>query len=124
MAVGPGCSWWVAITRINIPLDKMLMGYASEIGRLFPAGIRFRVHGITADGQRVAAQVDGSAQTPDGRRYDNTYHFLFEFADGRVRNVSEYPDSVLRRTRSRRGKADHTAEEGDRRGSTCHLAAR
>src|SRR5258708_4776429 len=44
---------------------------------ILPDLVEMTVVGITAEGDRVAAEVMGKSQLANGRRYDNTYHFLF-----------------------------------------------
>ena len=51
------------------------------------------VKGVTAEGERVAVEAESFFELNDGRRYNNTYHFLFEFRDGRICCAKEYNDS-------------------------------
>jgi ketosteroid isomerase-like protein len=48
---------------------------------------------MTAEGDRVAVEGTGSGKLADGRVYENTYHFLFRFRDGRICEMKEYMDS-------------------------------
>jgi ketosteroid isomerase-like protein len=52
---------------------------------------------MIAEGNLVAVQGQGENTTRDGRRYDNTYCWIFAFRDGRVRAVTEYADTELMR---------------------------
>jgi ketosteroid isomerase-like protein len=53
---------------------------------------------MIAEGNMVAVQGQGKNTTRDGRRYDNTYCWIFAFRDGRVRAVTEYADTELMRS--------------------------
>ena len=55
--------------------------------------IRFQIHGITAEGDRVAVEAESFAELTDGRIYNNTYHFLFVFRDGRICLSKGYNDT-------------------------------
>lgn len=48
-----------------------------------------------AEGDRVALEVSGKCQLTNGKRYDNFYHFVILFRDGRIRTVKEYCDTRL-----------------------------
>jgi ketosteroid isomerase-like protein len=50
---------------------------------------------MIAEGNMVAVQGQGENTTRDGRRYDNTYCWIFSFRDGQVRAVTEYADTEL-----------------------------
>jgi ketosteroid isomerase-like protein len=41
----------------------------------------------------VAALTDGVAEALNGARYDQRYHFLFEFADGLITRLWEFNDT-------------------------------
>jgi uncharacterized protein len=41
----------------------------------------------------VAALTDGAAEALNGTRYDQRYHFLFEFADGLISRLWEFNDT-------------------------------
>lgn len=51
--------------------------------------------GWTVQGERVAVEAKGYGQLTNGRRHDNTYHFLFVVRDGKIREVREYNDTDL-----------------------------
>ena len=49
----------------------------------------------TAEGNRVTVEAAGKCQLADGRRYDNFYHFVLLFRDGRICTMKEYCDTKL-----------------------------
>jgi ketosteroid isomerase-like protein len=75
--------------------------YTKErIGRLFrrmdealEGGLRMTIVSSVAEGDRVAVEATSSGDLKNGRRYRQEYHFLMEFADGRIRAVREYLDT-------------------------------
>jgi hypothetical protein len=56
--------------------------------------ISFTVHSLTAEGDRVAAEVESYAPLVSGSVYNNHYHMLFEFRGGRIAVVKEYADTA------------------------------
>ena len=48
---------------------------------------------MTAENDRVAAEVESFGEHANGKRYNNQYHFLFVIADGRFSVVKEYNDT-------------------------------
>ncbi len=65
-----------------------------------------RVVGSTAEGERVALELEGRFDFPDGRVYQNSYHHVFIIRDGKIVCVKEYMDT-----------AATIAAFGERRGS-------
>ena len=62
---------------------------------------------MIAEGNMVAVQGQGENMTRDGRRYDNTYCWIFAFRGGQVTAVTEYADTEL--MRSALGEPLHSA---------------
>jgi len=50
--------------------------------------------GITADEDRVAIEATSDGMTTKGKRYNNTYHLLFQFKDGKISKICEYTDTL------------------------------
>lgn len=59
------------------------------------AGLSVQIHNLTADEDRVAAElvIRGKAAAGGGD-YENWYHFLFRIADGRITQIREHLDSL------------------------------
>jgi ketosteroid isomerase-like protein len=55
--------------------------------------ITLKVHGVTDDGDRVAVEAESFGKMNNGMTYNNTYHFLFVFRDGKICLSKEYNDS-------------------------------
>lgn len=68
------------------------------LGPLFgglKAGIASELEALTAEGDTVVAQTKGTAETHDGKPYNNTYCQVFRIRDGKVVEVKEYMDTAL-----------------------------
>jgi len=60
---------------------------------VFPGGIKFDIRGMTAEAERVAVEASSEGAHVSGRVYRNQYHFLFEFAGGKLKSLKEYMDT-------------------------------
>ena len=73
----------------------IMVGMIGEFEKLVPSGMRFAVHTVTAEGDRVLVECEGNAVTGEGKPYCNQYCFAFTFANGKIRQVNEYFCNVL-----------------------------
>jgi ketosteroid isomerase-like protein len=55
--------------------------------------LTIKVHGVTAEEDRVAVEAESYAELIDGGVYNNRYHFLLEFEDGEIVRLKEYGDT-------------------------------
>lgn len=60
---------------------------------IFKEGLAHTIGAMTAEGDRVAVEVEVKGIAPGGKLYNNTYHYLFIFRDGRITKVKEYLDT-------------------------------
>ena len=58
-------------------------------------GIRTTVHRLVAENDFVVAQTSGTAETLDGRPYNNSYCWLIRIRKGKIVEVTEYMDTEL-----------------------------
>jgi ketosteroid isomerase-like protein len=72
------------ITKVLAPLNAQVEG-----------GMTITPDNLIADGDFVAMQAHGKAQSKNGRRYDNSYCHVFRIANGKVQEVTEYLDTEL-----------------------------
>ena len=72
-----------------------VVSFAQNILAAFPTGIKFNITGITAEGDRVAVEIDGEAVHASGETYNNQYHFLLIIKDGKILELKEYMDTQL-----------------------------
>jgi ketosteroid isomerase-like protein len=79
------------------------MGYVSKAEFLnilevfqtwFKSRLTIKVNGVTAEGDRVAVEAESHGELKNGKIYRNTYHFLFEFRDGKICLTKEYNDTA------------------------------
>ena len=87
-ALAENAVWWVP-GRPEMPLEQFKAGFKVFQDLIAPGG-RMEIHGMTAEGNRLAIEAESIFPTKDGRTYNNTYHFLMEFRDGKVIRVKEY----------------------------------
>lgn len=72
-----------------------LVELVSQLKQFTVDGLRFEFSQFTEEDDRVAVEFTGTAELVTGARYDNTYHLLFHFRDGKVARVKEYLDTQL-----------------------------
>lgn len=74
--------------------DKAKIGqlFNTMMGRL-KGGLKMTVTGMIVEGERAAVEVISHGELKNGRVYDQEYHFLIEFREGRIVAVREYLDT-------------------------------
>lgn len=75
-----------------------IVGAAGMLKQVTQAGIAFEILQLTAEGDRVAAEIQGRSTLVTGVDYNNEYHFLFFLRDGRIYRMKEYMDTLLTQT--------------------------
>ena len=60
---------------------------------IFKDGLAQTLGALTAEDNRVAVEVEVRGMAPNGRLYNNTFHYLFFFRDGKIARVKEYVDT-------------------------------
>lgn len=91
---------WRAMGRdgelpISGTMDKEGIGdLIVMVKEAIPAGLELKPTGWTAEGDRVAVEIESYGELTNGRVYNNLYHFLFEFQDGKIIKVREYMDTL------------------------------
>jgi len=92
-------TWWVLgdPQRLKVSgsknrrqIERLLTG----LTRTIPGGMQIVVHGITAEYDRVAVEVESAGIWHNGKRYHNHYHFLLKIRAGEVLQVREYMDTL------------------------------
>lgn len=92
-------SWWVIgdpekIKVAGLNDRKRTIRMMSGMHKVLPQGMRHRIEGVTAEGDRVAVEVEAEGLWHDGRSYRNSYHFLFRIKGGKVASIREYMDPM------------------------------
>lgn len=90
--VDENCQWWVAgfPRERTMSRQQMVRGVKAIIDQVLPGGFNMSVLGIIAEGDRVAVEAESKAYTVANKLYNNFYHFLFVFRDGKVVLGREY----------------------------------
>ena len=88
--------WTMGNTLISGKYDKaQVAGFADSIFDAFPNGIKFTIHGMVAEGDTVAMETESFGEHVSGKRYNNFYHMLVRFRDGKITLLKEYLDTEL-----------------------------
>jgi len=67
----------------------------TALPQMFPeTGLRIIIDDVTAEGNRVAIRAHSDAKHASGKLYQNRYHFLLYFKDGKIVSSHEYLDSL------------------------------
>jgi uncharacterized protein len=66
---------------------------ADQVLDMFPEGLKFTVHTVTAEGDRVAVEAESLGRHASGKTYNNKYHFLMHWRDGKLVQLKEYMDT-------------------------------
>ena len=70
----------------------------SSMSTLLTAPIQLSIVGLIAEGDSVACEAETDSMMLSGKRYNNAYHFVFHFKDGKFSEVREYSCSHLAQT--------------------------
>ncbi len=84
-------SWWVP-GQGDVSKAEFI-GMAAWFREQLAGPFSLTVHGVTAEGDRVAVEAESLGKLTNGKTYNNTYHFLFLFRDGKIYQAKEYNDS-------------------------------
>ena len=66
-----------------------------EFRKMVVGPMTLKVTNAIAEGDKVAVEVTGGANMIKNVRYDNQYHFLFEFKNGKIAHLKEYMDTLV-----------------------------
>jgi ketosteroid isomerase-like protein len=88
--------WTMGNTLISGKYNKdQVAGFADSIFDVFPNGIKFTIHGMVAEGDTVAMETESLGEHVSGKRYNNFYHMLVKFRNGKITLPKEYLDTEL-----------------------------
>lgn len=74
---------------------EAIRGLVAMLPQIFPeTGLRIIVDDVTAEENRVAIRAHSDAKHVSGKMYQNRYHFLLYFKDGKISSSHEYLDSL------------------------------
>jgi ketosteroid isomerase-like protein len=89
-----GCLETMGRTLISgVYTKQQIQEAAGQIFLAFPKGLRFEIHSMTAEGDRVAIEATSYGEHASGKLYNNHYHFLMRLRDGKIVRFKEYLDT-------------------------------
>jgi uncharacterized protein len=91
-------TWWIAGKPEASPYagvyDKARLGRLfASMGKRLKAGLAMSVKSAIGEGDKVAMEVESLGALTNGRTYQQQYHFLIEFREGKISSVKEYLDT-------------------------------
>ena len=88
--------WTMGNTLISGKYNKdQVAGFADGIFDVFPKGIKFTIHSMIAEEDSVAMETESVGEHVSGKLYNNFYHMLVKFRDGKITLLKEYLDTEL-----------------------------
>jgi ketosteroid isomerase-like protein len=77
-------------------MDKATyQGMIRMFKRICARPIDFTIDSITAEDDRVVAEVHSDGELVNGEKYKNTYVFVFRIRDGRIASVAEHFNALI-----------------------------
>jgi hypothetical protein len=91
--------WWLAGEPEQFALagSKNRTQFAEMLSMIeagMPNGIRLTITGVTAEGDRVAVEMNADGVPATGKEYHNQYHDLLVVRDGQIHAGREYLDTA------------------------------
>ena len=86
----PHATWWI-IGQGELPHARVRELAIETEGELTKHAVR--VVGTVAEGNKVAVELRGDMEFPDGRTYCNAYHHVVEFDGDYIIRLNEYFDT-------------------------------
>ena len=84
-----------AWTTLRPHLDKKAyLDAIAMLGKMCSPPIEFTIRSLTAEEDRVAAEVSSEGTLINGESYQNTYFFMLRIRDGRVCHISEHFNAI------------------------------
>jgi ketosteroid isomerase-like protein len=91
--VADNARWWIPGAEAELRKQDMIAAMDRAADSLV-GNMGSEILTLTAEDDRVAAEVRGSALRKSGVRYDNIYHFLFRVRDGKIAEIREHHDTL------------------------------
>jgi ketosteroid isomerase-like protein len=95
--VADDVDWWIAGSGFGS--GKKTKAEVLEVFKALPevsvSGMRLTPRTFIIEGNKAAVEGDSHMKMKDGRVYENQYHWIFEFRDGKFIRWREYLDTGL-----------------------------
>jgi hypothetical protein len=65
------------------------------LASIFSGSLRYSIDSLTAEEDRVAAEVQSRGTLVNGEDFHNTHVFMFRIRDGRVASVAEHMNALI-----------------------------
>ena len=76
--------------------DQIMNDLFNVLGdQLEGTGISLEIKQLIAEGDKVVAEMQGTARSVSGKDYNNTYNIILTVKDGLIREMREYLDTEL-----------------------------
>lgn len=90
------CPDMTAWTTTSGVMDKMkFQGGVKLLGAIFGGSLRYSIDSLTAEDDRVAAEVQSCGTLIDGKDFNNVHVFVFRIHDGRIAEVAEHMNPFI-----------------------------
>jgi ketosteroid isomerase-like protein len=90
-----GTCWTSGTLPISGTFTRDQVAAASRgVLTVFPEGLRFTIHALTAEGERVAIEAESYGKHVSGKIYNNKYHFVLRARGGKIVEWREYMDTM------------------------------
>ena len=86
-------------TAGNLPFSgtnprEVVPAMVEGVRGVFPEGLRFTVHTMTAEDDRVSVEAESKGKHVTGQTYNQLYHYLFVIRGGKIVQAKEYFDTM------------------------------
>lgn len=95
-AYAPGGTCWTSGTMPisgTFTVDQIAAASRGVL-TVFPKGLSFTIHALTAEGERVAIEAESRGMHVSGKLYNNKYHFVMRARGGKIVEWREYMDTM------------------------------
>lgn len=86
---------WTTTSGFVNPAKAKYQGGVKLLQSLFPGRLRYRVVSLTAEDDRVAAEVQAHGTLTSGAVYENSYMYIFRIRDLRIASFAEHFNPLI-----------------------------
>jgi ketosteroid isomerase-like protein len=89
--------WWVGGTVAGISgthTKQSMLDLLKQVTAVYKKGaLQITALSMIAEGARVAVEAESYGELHNGKIYNNFYHFVLHFENGKLREIKEYLDT-------------------------------